>query len=42
MNVMGRASPPAKYYTRLLRLEPTNGEAAARLKEVGAGKKDGP
>lgn len=38
----GRLELAAKYYQRLLLLEPTNGEAATRLKEVGAGKKDGP
>jgi hypothetical protein len=38
----GRPELAAKYYKRLLLLEPTNGEAAARLKEVGGGKKDGP
>lgn len=39
---LGRPELAARYYKRLLLLEPMNGEAAAGLKEVGAGKKDGP
>jgi pimeloyl-ACP methyl ester carboxylesterase len=38
----GRPELAAQYYKRLLLLEPMNGEAAARLKEVSAGKKEGP
>jgi hypothetical protein len=38
----GRPELAAKYYRRLVLLEPTNGEAAARLKEVGAGGREGP
>lgn len=39
---LGRPELATRYYKRLLLLEPTNAEAAARLEEVSAGKKEGP
>jgi hypothetical protein len=38
----GRTGLARGYFKKVLLLDPANGEAADRLKEVGAGKKDGP